>query len=44
MTRPHRGALIAAETLLGIGLGGFVDGVVSVAPRARDSELSGSMA
>lgn len=26
--KPHRGALIAAGTLLGIGLGGFVDGIV----------------
>jgi uncharacterized membrane protein len=26
--RPHRGALIAAGTLLGIGLGGFLDGIV----------------
>jgi uncharacterized membrane protein len=26
--RPHRGALIAAGALLGIGLGGFVDGIV----------------
>ena len=26
--RQHRGALIAAGTLLGIGLGGFVDGIV----------------
>jgi uncharacterized membrane protein len=26
--RPHHGALIAAATLLGIGLGGFVDGIV----------------
>lgn len=26
--RTHRGALIAAGTLLGIGLGGFVDGIV----------------
>lgn len=26
--RPHHGALIAAATLLGIGLGGFADGIV----------------
>lgn len=26
--RPHRGALIAAGTLLGAGLGGFIDGIV----------------
>ncbi len=26
--RPHRGALIAAGTLLGIGLGGFIDGIL----------------
>jgi uncharacterized membrane protein len=26
--RPHRGALISAGTLLGAGLGGFVDGIV----------------
>jgi uncharacterized membrane protein len=25
---PHRGALIAAATLLGIGLGGFIDGIL----------------
>jgi uncharacterized membrane protein len=26
--KPHRGALLSAGTLLGIGLGGFVDGIV----------------
>lgn len=26
--RPHRGAIIAAGTLLGIGLGGFLDGIL----------------
>lgn len=26
--RMHRGALIAPGTLLGIGLGGFLDGIV----------------
>lgn len=26
--RPHRGALIAAGTLLGIGLGGLIDGIL----------------
>ena len=26
--RPHHGALIAAATLLGIGLGGFADGIL----------------
>lgn len=26
--RPHQGALIAAATLLGIGLGGFADGIL----------------